>query len=56
MNRIGVLTKTAVNEKLFLLIMTLFALEISAPLKELVQNLPVLPYIIYALYFSAVKT
>lgn len=53
-NRIGILTKTAVNEMSFLLIMMLFALENSLLLQELLQNLPVLSP--SALHFSAVKT
>lgn len=53
-NRIGILTKTAVNEMSFLLIMMLFALENCLLLQELVQNLPILS--LSASQFSAAKT
>lgn len=53
-NRIGIVTKTAVNKVSFLLIMMLFALINPLLLEELFQNLPVL--FPSALRCSAAKT
>lgn len=54
MNRIGILTKTAVNEMSFLLIMMLLTLENSLLLQELVLDLLILSPLF--LNFSAAKT